>query len=218
MPTSPYTRERLEQAASSSRTLSEALTTLGVDPKSSTRRYIADRMRTMGVDTSHFEREGTRWTKDVLAPVVAASSSVYEVLRRLGLELVGGHHANISRRIKAYGIDTSHFVQPPRAGTTKRRLAPEELLVEDPSPHARRVPGTRLKAAMSALGVAARCSLCGIAPLWRDQPLTLEVDHINGDWRDNRLANLRLLCPNCHSATDTYRGRAKRRPAERGHR
>lgn len=117
------------------------------------------------MDTSHFEREGTRWTKDVLAPVVAASSSVYEVLRRLGLELVGGHHANISRRIKAYGIDTSHFVQPPRAGTTKRRLAPEELLVEDPSPHARRVPGTRLKAAMSALGVAARCSLCGIAPL-----------------------------------------------------
>lgn len=122
MPTSPYTRDRLEQAALSSRTLSEALTTLGVDPKSSTRRYVADRMRTMGVDTSHFEREGARWTKDVLEPVVAASSSVYEVLRRLGLELVGGHHTNISRRIKAYGIDTSHFVQPPRSGTTKRRL------------------------------------------------------------------------------------------------
>ncbi|MEV0575825.1 HNH endonuclease signature motif containing protein [Streptomyces sp. NPDC050392] len=217
MPTSPYTRDRLEQAVLSSRTLSEALTALGVDPKSSTRRYVADRMRAMGVDTSHFEREGVRWTKDVLEPVVAASSSVYEVLRRLGLELVGGHHTNISRRIKAYGIDTSHFVQPPRAGTAKRRLPPDELLVKDPSPHARRVPGSRLKGAMSALGVVTRCAVCGIDPIWRNQPLPLEVDHINGDWRDNRLANLRLLCPNCHSATDTYRGRAKRNSAETGH-
>ena len=211
MSRSPYTHERLSEAVAGSRTLSDALRRLGVDPGSSTRAYLRERMRKLGVDTSHFEREGARWTREVLEPAVAASKSVHEVLRRLGIELVGGHHTNISRRIKAYGLDTSHFAQPSRVGVKQRRRTPQELLVMDESPHARRVPGARLKAAMLANGVAERCAVCATEPTWLDLPLPLEVDHINGSWRDNRLENLRLLCPNCHSATDNYRGRGKGR-------
>ncbi|MEU5134905.1 MULTISPECIES: HNH endonuclease signature motif containing protein [Streptomyces] len=210
MGNSPYTRELLAEAASSSRTLSEALTKLGVDPRSPTRRYVRDRMRKLGVDTRHFERDGVRWTRDVLQAAVSSSTSMCEVLRRLGLEVVGGRHTHISRRVKALGIDTSHFSAPSRTGEPRRRR-PEELLVDRSGNLARRVPGERLRRAMIALGSTELCALCGTGPVWRGRPLPLEVDHIDGNWRNNLQQNLRLLCPNCHSTTDTYRGRGKGR-------
>jgi hypothetical protein len=214
MVASAYTRELLEEAARGARTLSEALVVLGVDPKSWKRRYIRERMKKLGVDVSHFEREGAKWTREILEPVVARSTSVNEVLRRLGLEPVGGHHTNISRRIKAYGLDTAHFtpvVRTERPGYNQRRRTADEILVEDTSPHARRVASSRLKRAMRDCGSEEQCALCGIEALWLGEPLPLEVDHIDGDWRNNRIENLRLLCPNCHSTTDSYRGRGKGR-------
>lgn len=207
MGASTYTRERLEEAALGARTLSEALERLGVDPRSSTRDYIRERMKKLGVDTSHFEREGVKWTREVLERAVRASTSMYEVLSHLGLELVGGHHTHISRRIKAYGIDTSHFQVPPRGRDARPGRTPGAVLVELPGTQGRRVPSDRLKRALLAQGLEERCALCGIEAVWRGRPLTLEVDHIDGNWRNNSVGNLRFLRPNCHSTTDTYRGR-----------
>ncbi|QNP63503.1 HNH endonuclease [Streptomyces genisteinicus] len=214
MGASRYPKEVLDTTARESRSMSEMMTRLGLDPGGATRKYLRARMIRLGVDTSHFEREGVRWTREVLTPVVAASTSMCEVLRRLGLDIVGGHHTHISRRVRALGLDTSHFGTPDRAGGTRRR-SPSAALVVQPPDRSRRVPGERLRRAMTGEGVPDRCALCGTAPSWRDRPLTLEVDHVDGDWRNNRIENLRLLCPNCHAVTDTYRGRAKR-PAPPG--
>ncbi|KPC64874.1 HNH endonuclease signature motif containing protein [Streptomyces chattanoogensis] len=209
MPVSPYTRERLAEAAASSRTLSEALERLGVDPWSSKRRYIWERMKKLGVDTSHFEREGVKWTREILEQAVSVSTNMCEVLRHLGLDVVGGHHTHISRRITAYGIDTSHFQLPTQRGKSRRPPTPEGLLVKQPTAHARRIQSNRLKQAMLDQGKEERCALCRTEAVWLGEPLPLEVDHVDGDWRNNRIENLRLLCPNCHSTTDSYRGRNK---------
>ncbi|MDH2390475.1 HNH endonuclease signature motif containing protein [Streptomyces sp. HNM0663] len=213
MPTSPYTREVLAEAARTSRTLSEALTKLGVDPQSPSRIYLRERMKRLDVDTSHFEREGRRWTRETLEAAVAASTTMYEVLRRLGLDAVGGQHTHISRRVKALGIDTSHFTPHGRGGRRAGQapLSPEELLVEQDPSSARRVQRDRLRKAMLLVGLEERCSSCDTGPNWRGRPLSLEVDHIDGDWRNNRIENLRFLCPNCHSVTDNYRGNRRGR-------
>ncbi|KOV14579.1 HNH endonuclease [Streptomyces sp. XY413] len=214
MPISPYTKERLAEAAAGARTLTEALEHLGVDPRSGSREYVRRRMNQLGVDTSHFERDGNRWTRKILEEAVSASSTMYEVLRRLGLDAVGGNHTHITRRVRALAIDTSHFTGQPRTDRMRdnhRRRTPAEILCVDHSPHPRRTPSAMLRRALLDLGIAECCADCGIPPVWMGAPLPLEVDHINGDWRDNRPENLRLLCPNCHSAADTYRGQAKRR-------
>ncbi|MEU1495950.1 HNH endonuclease [Streptomyces sp. NPDC005732] len=211
MGSSAYTRARLAEAAGASRTLSEALVRLGVDPRSSTRQYVRSRMKKLGVDVSHFEREGVRWTREILQSAVSASTNMGEVLRHLGLEVVGGHHTYISRRVKAYDIDTSHFRLPSRRGLARRPRTAEGLLVEQAAGHARRIPSDRLRWALTTSGVPELCAFCGMEAVWLGHPLPLEIDHINGNWRDNRIGNLRFLCPNCHSTTASYRGRGQGR-------
>ena len=71
----------------------------------------------------------------------------------------------------------------------------------------RLVKSYRLKRRLIEQGLKeTRCELCGL-DTWNGQPIPLELDHINGKRDDNRLDNLRVLCPNCHAQTPTYRGR-----------
>jgi hypothetical protein len=203
-----YTRPRLAEAVAGARTMSEVLARFGLEKDGGTRKYVRERIRAFGIDTSHLEREGGRWTREVLAEAVAASSNMNEVLLRLGVDIVGGQHTHISRRVRALGIDTSHFVRAGGGGA--RRQSPESLLVRQPPGPARRVRGDRLKRALLWSDVPECCEMCGLGAEWRGCELPLEVDHIDGDWRNNTMGNLRFLCPKCHATTDTYRGRGKR--------
>ncbi|MEV4488546.1 hypothetical protein AB0K04_00340 [Micromonospora coxensis] len=152
-----------------------------------------------------------RYTPERLGEAAAAAHSVTEVLRLLGVRVSGGTHAHISRQLKRFGIDTSHFTGSPhhRGNRGVRRTTSMQLLRGLP-PGSRRTPGARLKWALRDIGVPERCEKCGVGPIWQGRPLTLHVDHVNGDFLDNRPPNLRMLCPNCHSQTATYAGRNKR--------
>lgn len=151
-----------------------------------------------------------KYTRELLAEAAAQSTSVTGVLRLLGLRIAGGTHYHISKRMRAFGIDTSHFTGSAhnRGKASGRRVPPERRLVVLP-PGTTRMPGDRLLRALLAIGRPERCGECGLPAIWNGKPLRLQVDHINGDFLDNRQENPQLLCPNCHSQTPTF-GKRKR--------
>lgn len=150
-----------------------------------------------------------KYTRELLEEVVANSSSVADVLRRLGLNQAGGTHAHISRTIKAFEIDTSHFGTWKRTNdSNKRRLRPEQILVRL-TPGSTRQKPRLLHRALRESGRPYRCALCNLDGSWQGAPLRLEIDHIDGDFHNNEAWNLRFLCPNCHTQTETFSGRTR---------
>ncbi|MET0426528.1 MAG: helix-turn-helix domain-containing protein [Actinoplanes sp.] len=153
-----------------------------------------------------------KYTREILAEAVAASTTMAGVLRFLGLSLNGGSHAHLRRRIIEFGIDTSHFLgRAHNRGTVNpRRLHPDAILVLRP-PGARRQAPTTLRRALEQSRRPYRCAECDVGATWNGRPLTLQVDHIDGCFWDCRPENLRFLCPNCHTQTTTYAGRNRPR-------
>lgn len=148
-----------------------------------------------------------KYTFELLSEAAAHSTSVAGMLRYLGLKQSGGTQAHVTRRLRVFDIDTSHFGTGPgwnRGVPSSRRKTPDEILVVLP-PDSPRPKLNQLKRAMLEVGFVYECSGCGNRGEWCGQPLTLEIDHVDGDWLNNLRDNLRFLCPNCHAQTPTSR-------------
>ncbi|MFI2211086.1 HNH endonuclease signature motif containing protein [Streptomyces sp. NPDC020141] len=202
-----YTRELLSDAARRCQSIDEVIAFLGTPPYEQLGRYLRRRFAHYGIDISHFAADGRRPRPSAaeLRRAVADSISIAAALRRLGRAGSGRQRVLLLRWIAEEGIDTSHFLgQAHRRGKPGPASArrPSDVLVKRDT--GRRVQAQVLRRALRATGVPERCAGCGTGPAWHGRPMTLEVDHVNGDWTDNRPENLRLLCPNCHAITSTW--------------
>ncbi|MFN3431344.1 MAG: HNH endonuclease signature motif containing protein, partial [Candidatus Sericytochromatia bacterium] len=146
---------------------------------------------------------------------VAASKSLAEVLRQLGLnDKAGGNYRYLWTKIRGYGLSTHHFTGQGWAKGSQKMFKPrqpdEEIFIAN-CPNV--LNGPRLKRRLLQMGWTDCCHRCGISD-WQGKPLTLHLDHINGINNDNRFENLRFLCPNCHQQTETWGNKkAQRRSA-----
>ena len=139
--------------------------------------------------------------------LVLSKTTYSDMLRELGLSTKGGSSTDIlKRRIKELNIDTSHIGRTINTVKGKAKYALEDILIENS--HYANI--SRLKTRLiNEEKLEYKCASCGNTGEWLNQPLSLQLDHINGVHNDHRLENLRFLCPNCHSVTETYAGKNK---------
>jgi 5-methylcytosine-specific restriction endonuclease McrA len=146
-------------------------------------------------------------TKEQMEIVLQSSKSMREVLLKFNLSSNGsGGYRNIKKRITDLGLDIPEYNYY-GSGVQKRKVSDDEAFGIN-STYSRQ----KLKHRIIQDGLLKyECVDCGNKGEYNGQSLSLHLDHINGINNDNRLENLRFLCPNCHSQTETYAGKANKR-------
>lgn len=147
---------------------------------------------------------------------VPVSTSWSNLLHNLGLKVTGGNHRHIQNIVNNYEINTNHFTghgwskgltkdtnEVVAKITAKITISNEDVFVENST-----YQGVRLRQRLLNIGWKYECKICSLSE-WLGKSITLHVDHINGKHGDNRLINLRFLCPNCHQQTATWGSKKK---------
>lgn len=148
----------------------------------------------------------TKWTNDQLVEACKTSKSIRQVLSKLNLKEAGGNYSVIKRKIADRSIDISHFTGQIWNKGLKFSPKPHKSLNEILTINSI-YPSHKLRIRLLRDKIMEhKCSNCNNSS-WLGNPIPLELEHINGIHSDNRLENLTLLCPNCHSLTPTYRGK-----------
>lgn len=156
--------------------------------------------------------------RDEVLKVLERSRNYQDACEKMGLssdsKFNGRAYANLRQIAGWYGIDLEMYLikggNRAKIGghqkMTKEKFIYRVLVVGD-----KRVNGNQLKGWLFKYKLKERiCEECGCDESWYNKPLTLELHHANGNPKDNRISNLQILCPNCHSQTPTHRGRKKR--------
>ena len=145
-----------------------------------------------------------KYTNNDIKKAIKNSRSIRQVLQKIGLKEAGGNYFTIKRRIKKFGFNTNHFLgqgwckNPPRT-----EYALKDILIKN-SPY---INTHNLKKKLIRKGIKKyQCERC-LRTKWEGNKIPIELNHKNGDRRDNRIENLEILCPNCHALTPTYRGK-----------
>lgn len=149
-----------------------------------------------------------------LKETVKASKTLSDILKSFGLSTASANYVSLKTRLKQDNIDYSHIKLGLNSNKNRNMFWLKELIIPlseiliEESTYSR----CHLKERLFKEGLLLnKCYICGLLPEWNNKILSLQLDHINGIGNDNRIENLRILCPNCHSQTDNFGGRNVRK-------
>lgn len=151
-----------------------------------------------------------KYTKDQLEIIVLKSGSYRQVLNSLNLKEAGGNYKNIKERINQFNIDVSHFHGKGwNKGKTWNKFVDLDKILSENSVYKSGLPYSTYRVKSLLFKHKLKEEICENCDLthWLNKKIPLELHHINGDNKDNRILNLQILCPNCHTLTDNYRGK-----------
>jgi hypothetical protein len=148
--------------------------------------------------------------KNQLCEIINKSEYLSEVMRTIGVDNHGGNYRKLIRRLEKDG--TSNIIKKFRKnfGSGKHKIKSIEQLSEVLTANSKVKRGYIKKELIKHNILKEVCYVCGQLPMWCDKKLVLVLDHINGICNDYRIENLRLLCPNCNSQTDTFAGKNRK--------
>jgi hypothetical protein len=146
-----------------------------------------------------------KYTEPELRKIVENSHTYKECFDKLGIRSAGSNYQHLKKYIEKYEIDISHFDQYYNHGNrdSKSKIDLTSILKEN-SKYNRNNLKKRL---YDEQLLKRECCLCGQDENWNGMKISLILDHINGVYDDNRLENLRIVCPNCNAGLDTFAGK-----------
>ena len=148
------------------------------------------------------------WSKENLEKIIKESLSQTDVLKKLGLRNGGDNYKTLRKYIELYEINVSHFLTCfNNILNLKKITLLNDILIEKST-----FDRGHLKEKLYKEGLKEpKCELCGQTEEWNGKKMSLILDHINGVYNDNRIENLRIVCPNCNSTLDTHCGKNKKK-------
>ncbi len=148
--------------------------------------------------------------KEDLQRILDEASSLADVLRKLDYNCTtAGNFQRLKKRITEENLNLDKFEKnkqefhKSQGGKKQKKKPLEEILVKCSTYNTKELKRRLIKEGL----LRHECYECGNRGEWKEKHLALQLDHINGDNKDARIENLRILCPNCHSQTETFSGK-----------